>query len=91
MGPGGMLTQLDGMPDFAARFADAGIAALTFDYRHWGQSEGEPRRLGSVPRQLSDWRSVVGHARELEGIDPDVPAGGEIRPPRGLTYRVVKE
>ena len=70
MGPGGTLTQRDGIPDFAERFAAAGIAALAFDYRHWGESDGEPRRLASLPRQLADWRAVVAHARGLEGIDP---------------------
>jgi hypothetical protein len=25
------------------RFAEAGLAVLTFDYRHYGRSEGEPR------------------------------------------------
>jgi len=70
MGPGGTLTKLDGMPDYAERFAGGGIAALAFDYRHWGESEGEPRRYASIRRQLADWRSAVDHARGLDGIDP---------------------
>jgi len=71
MGPGGTLTRRDGIPGYAERFAAAGIAALAFDYRHWGDSEGEPRRLASVPRQLADWRAAVAHGRGLEGVDPD--------------------
>lgn len=71
MGPGGTLTQRDGIPDYAERFAAAGIAALAFDYRHWGESDGEPRRYASIPRQLADWRTAVSHARRLDGIDPD--------------------
>ena len=70
MGAGGTLTQRDGIPAYAERFAAAGLAALTFDYRHWGESEGEPRRLVSIPRQLADWRSAVAHARTIEGVDP---------------------
>jgi len=70
MGAGGTLTQRDGIPDYAERFAAAGLFALTFDYRHWGESEGEPRRLLSVPRQLEDWRTVISHARDLGGVDP---------------------
>ena len=31
------------VPDFAARFADGGLAALIFDYRYLGDSGGEPR------------------------------------------------
>ncbi len=71
MGAGGTLTQRDGIPAYAERFADAGFAALSFDYRHWGDSDGEPRRLVSVPRQLEDWRAAVSCARGLEGVDPD--------------------
>jgi alpha-beta hydrolase superfamily lysophospholipase len=71
MGAGGTLTRRDGIPDFAERFAAAGVAALSFDYRHWGDSEGEPRRLISVARQLADWRAAVAYARDLERIDAD--------------------
>lgn len=71
MGAGGTLTQSDGIPEYAERFAAAGIAALTFDYRNWGDSDGEPRRLASVPRQLEDWRAAVELARGLPGIDPE--------------------
>jgi dipeptidyl aminopeptidase/acylaminoacyl peptidase len=28
---------------YAVRYQDAGYAVLTFDYRHFGESEGEPR------------------------------------------------
>lgn len=55
---------------FADRFAEAGIAALIFDYRHFGHSEGEPRRLVDRDRQLEDWRAAINFARMLQGIDP---------------------
>ena len=71
MGPGGTLTRQDGIPAYAERFAAAGLAALAFDYRHWGDSEGEPRRWFSLREQLEDWRAAVAHARTIEGIDPD--------------------
>ncbi len=54
---------------FAERFADAGLAALVFDYRHFGASEGEPRSLLDIRRQLADWRAAIAYARSLEGID----------------------
>jgi dienelactone hydrolase len=44
MGHGLTLTRRDGIPAYAQRFAANGIAAFAFDYRHWGDSEGEPRR-----------------------------------------------
>ena len=70
MGAGGSLTQRDGIPAYGQHLAAAGFAALAFDYRHWGESEGQPRRRISIPRQRQDWRAAVAHARGLEGIDP---------------------
>jgi len=54
---------------YAERFRDAGIAALVFDYRYFGDSSGEPRSLISVKRQHDDWKAAVAFARTLEGID----------------------
>src|SRR5439155_3063383 len=48
---------------YAERFAGAGLAALVFDYRHFGDSEGEPRQLVSIQRQLADWRAAITFAR----------------------------
>jgi dienelactone hydrolase len=56
---------------FAERFAAAGVAALVFDYRHFGDSGGEPRQLLDINRQLDDWRAAVAFARGLEGTDPE--------------------
>jgi dienelactone hydrolase len=55
---------------FAERFAAAGLAALVFDYRHFGASGGWPRSLLEIPRQLEDWRAAIAFARQLDGIDP---------------------
>lgn len=55
---------------YAARFAEAGYAALVFDYRHFGASEGEPRQLVDIDRQLADWNAAVAFARGLAGVDP---------------------
>jgi alpha-beta hydrolase superfamily lysophospholipase len=56
---------------YAERFAAAGLAALVFDYRHFGDSEGEPRQLLDIRRQLDDWRAAIAFARSLEDIDPE--------------------
>lgn len=56
---------------YAERFREAGLAALVFDYRHFGASSGEPRQLLSVKRQLEDWRAALAFARSLEGVDTD--------------------
>jgi uncharacterized protein len=58
------------LPEIAQRFADAGIAALLFDYRHAGTSEGDPRGLVDSAKQRQDYRAAVAYARSLPGIDP---------------------
>lgn len=55
---------------YAERFAEAGYAVLVFDYRHWGASAGEPRRVLDIGRQHQDWRAAVAYARQLDGLDP---------------------
>ena len=55
---------------YAERFAAAGMHVLLFDYRHFGASDGEPRQLVSVRRQLQDYAAAVEFARALAGVDP---------------------
>jgi fermentation-respiration switch protein FrsA (DUF1100 family) len=74
MGNGFSLTQDDGLPAFAERFAGAGITALTFDFRHLGGSGGEPRQVIDTDRQRADFGAAVSFARGLEGIDADAVA-----------------
>ncbi len=54
---------------YAARFADAGYAVVVFDYRGWGDSAGEPRRVLDIRAQQLDWRAGVAYARSIEGVD----------------------
>jgi pimeloyl-ACP methyl ester carboxylesterase len=56
---------------FAERFVDAGYACLVFDYRHFGDSEGEPRQLLDIDRQLSDWAAAIAYARSRPELDPE--------------------
>jgi uncharacterized protein len=55
----------------AERFAGACFAVLTFDYRNFGESGGQPRQLVSISGQLEDWRAAIRCARGLEGVDPE--------------------
>ncbi|MFB4316119.1 alpha/beta hydrolase [Actinomadura sp. 21ATH] len=55
----------------AEGFAAAGFAALVFDYRNFGESEGEPRQLADIDGQLEDLRAAVAYARGRAEIDPD--------------------
>ena len=57
--------------EYASRFAEAGFAALVFDYRAWGDSSGEPRRILNIRAQQADWRAAIAYARSLDGIDTD--------------------
>ncbi|MBI5284193.1 MAG: alpha/beta fold hydrolase [Chloroflexi bacterium] len=58
------------LPDYARRFASAGFAALAFDYRGFGASEGERGRL-LWRDQVQDVRNSITFAQTLEGIDPE--------------------
>ena len=57
------------LPAYAERFAEAGLAALLFDYRHFGASGGQPRQLLDINRQLEDWRTAFAYARGLDGVE----------------------
>ena len=52
---------------FAERFQAAGYACLVFDYRYFGDSEGEPRELLSIRRQREDWRAAVSLMMKTDG------------------------
>lgn len=54
---------------YATRFTEAGLAALVFDYRYWGASEGEPRGLIDLSDQLADWASAIAYARAHKELD----------------------
>jgi len=71
MGHGTTGTMDFGLDRYARRFAEAGFAVVVFDYRHFGASEGRPRQLIRVSRQLDDWRAAVRFARSLPQADPD--------------------
>ncbi|MFH1137930.1 MAG: alpha/beta hydrolase [Pseudomonadota bacterium] len=57
------------LPNYAERFARDGLAVLLFDYRNFGDSAGEPRRLVHPQRHLEDWAAALAHVRGLEEVD----------------------
>ena len=59
-----------GLEPFAERFAQAGLATFLFDYRCFGDSEGEPRNWISPRRHLQDWEAALAHVKSLATIDP---------------------
>ncbi len=58
-----------GLDRYARRFVTAGMGALVFDYRHFGDSTGTPRQLISIGRQRDDWRAAIQYARTIKGFD----------------------
>lgn len=58
-----------GLAPFAERFRCEGFVAVAFDYRHFGGSTGQPREQLSVPRELEDYRTVIGWAAAQPDID----------------------
>lgn len=57
------------LEQYAERFVAAGMAALIFDYRHFGASDGEPRNCLIPSREVEDWHAALAFARQLPGID----------------------
>jgi uncharacterized protein len=54
---------------YAEAFAEAGYHALVFDYRHFGDSEGKPRRILNIKKQHQDWRAAIRFAKGLPGVN----------------------
>jgi dienelactone hydrolase len=52
-------------------FASAGVAALSFDCRGFGASEGEPRQLFDVRRQAEDLEAALACARGRPEVDAE--------------------
>jgi alpha-beta hydrolase superfamily lysophospholipase len=64
------------LPAFARAFASEGLAAMTFDYRGFGDSEGEPRHLVDPARHVEDWLAAVETARADDRVGDDLALWG---------------
>lgn len=62
---------MDNMVDYAERFTAAGMAVFMFDYRHFGESGGEPRQLMDTKQQREDWRAAIACARKCDSLEPE--------------------
>lgn len=63
-------TKDSGLAPFADRMAAEGLAVFAFDYRGFGESQGEPRQRVSMTRQLEDYRAAIAAAVVQPGVDP---------------------
>jgi dienelactone hydrolase len=57
------------LPAYAQHFAKNGLAVFLFDYRCFGDSEGEPRNYVDPRRHLADWRGAIDHVQSLPNVD----------------------
>jgi pimeloyl-ACP methyl ester carboxylesterase len=86
----------DRLFDNAGRFAEAGFAALTFDYRSFGESGGEPRQMvsagassrtgarpSSLPAASRAWTQIGSHCgvpRSAAGTSSSSPPESRASP-----------
>ncbi len=56
---------------YAERLAAAGYAGFRFDFRHTGDSDGDPRNLVSPARQRTDWEAALTGLRGRDDIATD--------------------
>lgn len=71
MGHGFAATQDCGLQPFVDALVAADYAVFTFDYRHFGASDGEPRQLLVIRREIEDWLAAIQCVRSLPGVDPE--------------------
>ena len=55
---------------YAEQFSAARYACLVFDYRYFGESEGQPRQLLDIKQQHQDWTAAIEYACKLPHVDP---------------------
>jgi pimeloyl-ACP methyl ester carboxylesterase len=55
---------------FYPRFLEAGFAVMTFDYRGWGASEGQPRQVINPHHREQDIEVALAHLKTRPQIDP---------------------
>jgi fermentation-respiration switch protein FrsA (DUF1100 family) len=59
------------LDSFAEVFAGAGLAALVFDNRNFGASDGQPRYEIDPWAQVRDYRHAITYLQTLPGVDRD--------------------
>jgi fermentation-respiration switch protein FrsA (DUF1100 family) len=70
MGHGFTAVKDQALPDFAERFTAAGFATLVFDYRYFGESDGEPRGQLFPLEQVEDFRNAITWVSQQSEVDP---------------------
>ena len=60
-----------GLEPFAKQFCQAGFVTLVFDYRHFGDSEGEPRCQHFPLEMAEDYKNAITWLSIQPGVDPE--------------------
>lgn len=58
-------------PDYAKYIVDAGFAALIFDYRRLGASEGQPRQHIDPFDQVEDYKNAISYLLTRDDVDSE--------------------
>lgn len=58
-----------GLDRYSERFTELGIICVAFDYRHFGESGGQPRQLLDIQLQQQDWKAAISYTKNLEDVD----------------------
>ncbi len=57
--------------EYAERFAGAGYACFLFDYRNYGDSDGNKRQIVNVRMQLEDWKNAIECIKKDSRVDAE--------------------
>lgn len=58
------------LPDIADLFTEAGFVTMVFDYRYFGDSEGEPRNQIFPLEMVEDYRNAITWVSDQQEVDP---------------------
>lgn len=57
--------------NYALAMAARGFITLTFDHRHFGESDGQPRQYAHPGRKVEDFRGALGFLQNCSEVDAD--------------------
>jgi cephalosporin-C deacetylase-like acetyl esterase len=86
---GGYVKEFPIVVAHAEAFTRAGMACVSFDYRSFGSSDGEPRQQLDPNGQIEDCRRAIDFAETLPEVDKErigtwgISWGGGLRPGTG--------
>jgi fermentation-respiration switch protein FrsA (DUF1100 family) len=89
---GSWTTVKEQMPNlYAQKLANEGFIAFTFDFRTFGESEGEPRNYESPERKIIDIKNALTYLRTIPGVDTNQVYGVGICASAGYMARAASE